>query len=230
MRRGGDQQRLSEGGHGLDNLEGIAFEWGITDVVAYGGTGAAGFPGNGPTLCDGLMQDWERWSAQLLETHISYPQLAYYRSQHVNQSWLATLTVVLDASAVLMARGDEATVGQARLTFAMARHALVDITQIFVPRYVPGAPDRLAASELERLRARLADTTGALPTITGFEERLAELRLMYEPYAQALAAFLLFELPPWASDRTRRDNWQGGPWDRQLQAKRDVDHAREEHF
>ena len=183
-----------------------------------------------PTLRDDLMREWERWSAQLLETQISYPQLAYYRSQHVNQSWLATLTVVLDASAVLMARGDEATVGQARLTFAMARHALVDITQIFVPRYVPGAPDRLAASELERLRARLADTTGALPTITGFEERLAELRLMYEPYAQALAAFLLFELPPWASDRTRRDNWQGGPGDRQLQAKRDVHHAREEHF
>src|SRR6185369_2698940 len=93
---------------------------------------------------DGILRDWDRWAAQLLETHISYPQLAYYRSQHINQSWLATLTVILDASAVVLARsGGDASVSQARLTFAMARHALVDITQIFVPTYRPGAPDRL---------------------------------------------------------------------------------------
>ena len=44
-----------------------------------------------------LLKDWELWSAQLLESHLSYPVLAYFRSQHDNQSWIASLTAILDA-------------------------------------------------------------------------------------------------------------------------------------
>ncbi len=75
--------------------------------------------------------EWERWSAELLESHISYPLLCYFRSQHNNQSWISALTAILDTSALLIAgvRGHEAR--QAQLTFAMARHALVDLAQIF---------------------------------------------------------------------------------------------------
>ena len=183
-----------------------------------------------PLLCDAQLRSWERWSAQLLETHISYPQLAYYRSQHNNQSWLATLTVILDSSSVVLARSGDATASQARLTFAMARHALVDITQIFVPTYRPGAADRLDAAARERLRAGLMGTSFALPETPEFDQSLAELRLMYEPYAQALAAHLLFELPPWVNTRLRRDNWLGGPWDRQLHEMRDAGLEHEVHF
>jgi hypothetical protein len=80
------------------------------------------------------------------------------------------------------------------------------------------------------LRARLADTP-VIPEPSGdFEARLAELRLLYEPYAQALAAFLLFELPPWVHAQPRRDNWQGGPWDKLLSARREHAHLGEDHF
>ncbi len=184
----------------------------------------------GARRLDEHLRGWERWSAQLLETHISYPQLAYYRSQHVNQSWLAALTSVLDLSAVLLARIDEPAAGQARLTFAMARHALVDVTQIFVPHLPAGLPDRLTAIERGRLRARLAGTPAELPETAAFDARLAELRRMYEPYSQALAAFLLFELPPWVAVQPRRDNWQAGPWDRELGARREPSPGSEEHF
>ena len=70
-----------------------------------------------------LLVEWERWSAELLESHISYPLLCYFRSQHNNQSWISALTAVLDTSALLIAgvQGHEAR--QAQLTFAMARHA-----------------------------------------------------------------------------------------------------------
>src|SRR5206468_987936 len=61
-------------------------------------------PPAGDGLCDDLLAAWERWSAQLLETHISYPQLAYYRSQHSNQSWLGALTTILDTTALLLAK------------------------------------------------------------------------------------------------------------------------------
>jgi hypothetical protein len=78
-----------------------------------------------------LLVEWERWSAELLESHISYPLLCYFRSQHTNQSWISALTAVLDTTALLIAgvQGHEAR--QAQLTFAMARHALVDLSQIF---------------------------------------------------------------------------------------------------
>ena len=47
-----------------------------------------------------LLTDWERWAAEVLESHLSYPVLSYYRSQHDNQSWLATLTMILDTSSL----------------------------------------------------------------------------------------------------------------------------------
>jgi hypothetical protein len=87
-----------------------------------------------------LLIEWERWSAELLESHISYPLLCYFRSQHNNQSWLSALTAILDTSSLLIAgvRGQEAR--QAQLTFAMARHALVDLAQIFNLRPIAAAP------------------------------------------------------------------------------------------
>ena len=43
-----------------------------------------------------FLGEWERWCAELLESHLSYPVLTYYRSQHERQSWLAALTTILD--------------------------------------------------------------------------------------------------------------------------------------
>ena len=176
-----------------------------------------------------ILRGWERWAAQLLETHISYPQLAYYRSQHSNQSWLAALTAILDSSALLLASGDSRSTRQAQLTFAMARHSLVDITQIFVTRYRGPSPDRLPAAALSQLRVHLAAGGIEVSEAPEFEERLAALRIQYEPYAQALAAELMFELPPWMRAQSRRDNWQGGPWDRLL-ASQAAELSSEEHF
>ena len=166
----------------------------------------------------------------MLETHISYPQLAYYRSQHRNQSWLGALTAILDSSALILAGADPLNVPQAKLTFAMARHALVDITQIFVRRYVEGGSDRLAPETLGRLREHLAARPVRIPDGSDHEERLRALRLMYEPYARALAEYMLFELPPWIHSGPRRDNWQGGPWDRELAVHAAQEHRSDEHF
>ena len=163
---------------------------------------------------DAVLGDMERWSAALLETHISYPLLAYYRSQHSNQSWLAALTATLDTCAVIVAGAEGVRRDQARVTFAMGRHALVDVAQSFVTRPETGMPDRLPAESLARLREHLAKTPVRLPSTAEFEARLTSLRLLYEPYAQALAQHLLIDLPPWIHAEQRRDNWRGGPWDR----------------
>ena len=103
-----------------------------------------------------LLRDWERWSAELLESHLSYNVLSYFRSQHDNESWLAALTTILDACALIMIGADETCRRQAGLTFAMARHAVADLAQVLaaVPR--PSATDRLPPAALEELRRALA--------------------------------------------------------------------------
>ena len=53
-----------------------------------------------PTVLDNIFRDWERWSADLLSSHISYPVLCFFRSQHSNQSWLGALTTMLDVTSL----------------------------------------------------------------------------------------------------------------------------------
>src|SRR2546427_10392492 len=103
-----------------------------------------------------FLRDWERWAAELLESHLSYPVLAYYRSQHSNQSWLSALTTILDASALVIVGIDGTPARQAQLTFAMARHAVADLAHVFNTVPHPPVPDRLPATELDRVRRNLA--------------------------------------------------------------------------
>src|SRR6266480_4971506 len=177
--------------------------------------------GNCPqqTVLDEILRDWEHWAAQVLESHLSYPVLSFFRSQHNNQSWLGALTTILDASALVMAGVDQIRPEQARITFAMARHAVVDLSQVVNARYDPRHPDRLPASELARLRQSLGTRGLQLREGSEAEQKLAYLRTLYEPYVLALARRLFITLPPWIHPEKKKDNWQGGPWDRLIQAR-----------
>lgn len=162
-----------------------------------------------------LLHEWEQWAAELLETHLSYPLLAFYRSQHTNQSWLAALTAILDTSALVIVSVEGACVRQARLTFAMARHAVVDIAQVFRARPRGTPPDRLPLADLARLRASLAAAQFPLPASEAADEKLTDLRGQYEPYVAALSEYLLQPLPAWHHESRGRDNWQTTAWDRE---------------
>lgn len=161
-----------------------------------------------------LLRDWERWSAELLESHLSYPVLCYFRSQHDNENWLASLTTILDTCALVRVGVDGVPPAQAQLTFAIARHAVVDLAQIFQTAPQGAGEDRLPPQQLAELR-RLLDEAGCkLQEGPEAEQRLTELRAMYEPYVQALAGFLRFTLPGWLPPQRRRDNWQTSAWEK----------------
>ena len=155
-----------------------------------------------------LLVEWERWSAELLESHISYPQLCYFRSQHTNQSWIGALTAILDTSALLVAgvRGHEAR--QAQLTFAMARHALVDLSQVFSLDPKRDMPDRLPQERYVQLYEMLCQSGVKVCRDGKSYERLREMRALYEPYAETLAAYLRMPLPSWITTQPHKDNWQ----------------------
>ena len=155
-----------------------------------------------------LLDEWERWSAELLESHVSFPVLSYFRSQHDNQSWVAALTTILDACCLVMTRIEDAPARTARLTFAMARHAVVDLCAVF--HLAPSAPpgDRLPAAALARLEASLASAGYAVIADEACATKFSHMRAMYEPYVNALAAYLLMPLPDWIPPEGARDNWQ----------------------
>ena len=165
---------------------------------------------------DEFLSDWERWSAELMESHLSYPVLCYFRSQHDNQSWLVALTTILDTCALVMVGTGGAPAWQAQLTFAMARHAVVDLSQVFYTPPVTPDPDRLPPADLSRLRMSLAAAGIPLRDGRAADQRLAELRHMYEPYVYALAQYLFMTLPVWIlqKDKDAVDNWQTSAWER----------------
>jgi hypothetical protein len=156
-----------------------------------------------------FLAEWEVWAAELLESHLSYPILSYYRSQHDNQNWLAALAVVLDASAVLLVAGGEDARRRAQRTFAMARHTCVDLCLVFwLPPREP-KQERLTESEANAL---LALAGGDAPADERQIARLRELRVLYEPFLAALAEQLLFRVPRFFPDAPHPDNWQTTAW------------------
>jgi hypothetical protein len=160
-----------------------------------------------------LLRDWERWAAELMESHLSYPVLLYFRSQHEHQSWLGAMTAILDASALCIVGVRGVPVRQAQLTFAMARHAVVDLSQAIGTKPRPPDPDRLPPEDFQSLRSHLAQNGVALKEGALAETTLASLRALYEPYVAVLAGRLRLTLPPWRAPADERDDWRTSAWE-----------------
>ncbi len=171
-------------------------------------------PGQGNCLT-GFLAEAERWAAEVLEGHLSFPVLGFYRSQHDNQSWLAALACTLDISALLLTVVDGGDRTQARLTFAMARHALVDLSLVIRRR--PGDPveDRLSDERLFELLAKLRAAGVGVRDDANAKVRLAELRALYEPFLSGLAGYYRFTVPIVWPIVEGSDNWQTSAWMRQ---------------
>lgn len=165
---------------------------------------------------DHFLSSWERWAAELLESHLSYPVLCYFRSQHDNQSWLAALTTILDTCALVIVCLGGSSGWQARLTFAMARHAIVDLAQVFrtAPVRRRGSENRLSHADLQRILSIIQPDQDWTKDFTEIERKLTEMREMYEPYVAALSELLVMPLPPWIVSEAVIDNWKTSAWGR----------------
>jgi Ion channel len=159
------------------------------------------------------LRDWEHWCAELLESHLSYPVLTYYRSQHQRQSWLAALTTILDTCALLFIGFEGISMPTARFTFAIARHAAVDLAQVYRTPPRNARLNRLSSADFARMRDALTEVGLVLRDEEGAEKRLYDIRRMYEPFVLALAEHLLLNLPPWIVATRTVDDWQTSAWD-----------------
>ena len=171
-----------------------------------------GFEGGEEALIT-LLAEWERWSAEILESHISYPILCYYRSQHDNQSWLSALVAILDTCALLISVIEGTPSRQAQLTFVMARHALVDLGHVFhleqdVTRLRQNGQDRLPPAEFNQLCGALGEVHLRLCGDQASANRLHTIRSLYEPEALALSDYLRMALPVWTPELREKDQWR----------------------
>lgn len=164
-----------------------------------------------------LLRDWEVWSAQQLETFLSYPIMAYYRSQHDDQSWLNALTAILDTCSIIEGgfagefAWEQRLVFQAQATFAMARHVVVDLAYLLnvPPTHQPKM--RFGPSDWAQLEAVLA--ASGIPLDKSGTTKVSARRALYEPYVVSLARALFFVLPSWIPEPGALDNWQTTAWD-----------------
>lgn len=186
---------------------------------------------NGMEALHELLKDWEHWSAELMESHLSYPSLAYFRSQHDNQSWLGSLIAILDVCVLAKVALDGVCQYQARMTFAITRHALVDLSQIFSAKPVTTASfDRLPPAEFAALRQALRSAGFAFTDGDHVELEMTQIRSLYEPYALALARYLCIDLPPWIKHEVIKDNWKTSAWKLPSDVVAEAAVAPEEHF
>jgi hypothetical protein len=158
-----------------------------------------------------MLIEWEQWSSEILESHLSFPVLSYFRSQHDNQSWLATITFILDSCAIVMSEVKGFNPYHAQLTFAMARHAVVDLSLIFRTGRVDPKTDRLPPEKRKMLQAMLRGAGLELRDEGEAEAKLKELRGMYEPFVYGLAVRFVFALPEILVEGAPIDNWQRAP-------------------
>jgi hypothetical protein len=155
-----------------------------------------------------FLKEWERWCSELVEGHISYPQVAYFRSQHGKQSWVASLTAVLDLSALVLTGIRGIPQWQARITFTIARHAAVDLCQVL--HVGPTEGRRLALDHCQQVVTAL-QKAGLQFEHNDAPERLLRFRTLYEPFVSALATELAMPLPPWIRDTSNKDDWEFSP-------------------
>jgi len=161
---------------------------------------------------DEVLREWEVWGSELLESHLSYPMLAYYRSQHDNQSWLAALACIMDTCALVLVGVEAMRPLQARMTFTMARQVVVEMARSF--RIQPSRFDggnRLDHAAYAQLMAVFKQSGLVWSGGADAEETLAALRATYEPLLDGLSRHLLLPLPGWTAGDDDDDHWEHGP-------------------
>jgi hypothetical protein len=156
---------------------------------------------------DGYLREWEVWAAEVMETQLAYPIVGWFRSQHVNQNWLAALTTVVDASAFSIAYAPGRSIG-AEMTFAIGRHALSDLAFTYRTKLADGPIDRLPDGDLDQLLARLRERGLELEQGEQPREKLAKLRSSYEKFAVAIADRLALALPGWLPGEDAVEYWR----------------------
>jgi hypothetical protein len=142
--------------------------------------------------------EWERWEVEVLDSHVAYPLLGYFRSSHDNLSWVSALGTVLDSATLVLTTIEDVPRGTAELAKALGSHLVEDISNLGNRAPARATVDRAAFdavyARLEAAGYRLAPAAQAW---AGF----AEARATYADRLEEMAAFWLVPSVSWFGGR-----------------------------
>lgn len=144
----------------------------------------------------------EAWIADIMETHLAYPVLAYFRSTHDYQSWVGTIGAFLDASTLVITTVDVGYVGAAKMLSRLGRHLVNDYTQYYnFEQDLSGAPG-IERAEFDHVYERLASKGLRMREIEEAWIEFSELRGSYALPLNSMASW--WRIPPalWIGDRS----------------------------
>ncbi len=195
------------------------------EVLSLGLDARAGSPPSGVALLENyskldmldnlprFFEQWEEWSAQVLQSHIAYPLLPFFRSSHDNESWIAALGAVLDSATLLITtvapcgKCGRCPIGSAQLMFRMGTHTVVDLSHWFGFRFDEdeNAPVGVERSEFDKARERLSRAGFALRDADESWAQFSHHRAQYAAGLNEMAKH--FAAPPaqWVGDRSMID-------------------------
>ncbi|MBC5806398.1 MAG: hypothetical protein DLM53_11925 [Candidatus Eremiobacter antarcticus] len=147
-----------------------------------------------------LFKRGQEWAAEVLDTHLAYPILAFFRSSHVDVSWLAALGAMLDASTLIISSIEGVPRGQAVLMHNVGSHLTNDIAKYF---RVNGGPNvGVEFGEYESARQRLAAAGYALVNAQEGWATFQRLRVEYSGQLNAMATYWAIVPAQWIGDRS----------------------------
>jgi Ion channel len=148
-----------------------------------------------------VLRQAQRWISEVMETHLAYPILTYFRSSHDDESWVGTLGALLDASTLLITTVELDHRGQAELTLRAGTHLVRDFAHFYRLPTVDEAGvdyDEFVAAYrvLRELGVPLRPLEDAWPAFSA-------KRALYASPLDAMARF--WRIPParWIGDRSR---------------------------
>ncbi|MDQ6879685.1 MAG: potassium channel family protein [Candidatus Dormibacteraeota bacterium] len=146
--------------------------------------------------------DWRKWSAAVLESHLAYPILVYFRSSHDNEAWLNSFGAVMDAATLLMSTvvSEDQTEGHARLMFKVGNHLVEDLAWYF--RFKNDEVPIVERSEFDDARERLIKAGYKCREADPAWSEFATLRSMYASPLNQLARRLAIMPATWIGDRS----------------------------
>ena len=144
--------------------------------------------------------DWRAWSAAVLESHLAYPILLYFRSSHDNEAWLNSFGAVMDAATLVISSVDEDEEGSARLMFTIGNHLVEDLG--WASGFGGSTDPMVDRHEFDQAYARLkAAGYRCRPEETAWK-LFSKLRAKYASRLALMAERLMITPAHWIGDRS----------------------------
>jgi hypothetical protein len=144
--------------------------------------------------------EWRHWAAMVLESHLAYPLLIYFRSSHDNEAWINSLAAVMDAAALIVSSTDNRAKGAARLMLTVGDHLVEDLAWVFRLHVeaVPIMERHEYRAALERMRKAGYEVTDG----DASWDKFVHLRSKYASALNQMAQWLLAPPAQWVGDRS----------------------------